>query len=250
MVKILISPINEEEIIETLKGEPDIIDIKNPKEGSLGASFPWIIKNAYCIINEYLKSINFKKEIKLSAVIGDFPNLPGSASLAALGAAVCGADYIKIGLMGPSNEEEALNIIKNVVKSVKEYDNNKKVVISGYADFKYIKKSINPLILPKLCNYASADVVMVDTAIKNGKSLFDNLSINEIGEFIDISHEYNLEVAIAGSLKFEDLKIIKKLNPDIIGVRSMVCENFDRNNGKIQSNFIKQIKYQLNSIYA
>ena len=33
---LLISPINHEEALESIKGGADIVDVKNPKEGSLG----------------------------------------------------------------------------------------------------------------------------------------------------------------------------------------------------------------------
>ena len=42
---LLISPINHEEAIESIEGGADIVDVKNPKEGSLGANFPWVIKD-------------------------------------------------------------------------------------------------------------------------------------------------------------------------------------------------------------
>jgi len=72
------------------------------------------------------------------------------------------------------------------------------------------------------------DVVMVDTAIKDGKSTFEFMDGNELKKFTDLSHEYGLENAIAGSLKFNDLPVLEKIGPDIIGVRGMVCGG-DRN---------------------
>ncbi len=43
-MKLLISPMNENEALEAIAGGADIIDVKNPKEGALGANYPWIIK--------------------------------------------------------------------------------------------------------------------------------------------------------------------------------------------------------------
>ncbi len=37
-MKLLVSPYTVEEAGEVLKGRADIIDVKNPKEGSLGAN--------------------------------------------------------------------------------------------------------------------------------------------------------------------------------------------------------------------
>lgn len=231
------------EVKIAIQGTPDIIDIKNPKEGSLGANFPWIIKQTREYIDNYNKNSNFK--IELSAVIGDFPNLPGTASLAALGAAVSGANYVKIGLMGPKNKEDAVKLAKSVVKSVKEYNKSVQIVIAGYADQYLLNTSIDPLLIPEITSESEADIAMIDTAIKNGNSLFDHLSMDKLDKFIAKSRNLNVKTALAGSLKFKDLPSIKKLEPDIIGVRTMVCENFDRLNGTINIELINKLKEDL-----
>ena len=99
---LLISPINHDEAIESIEGGADIVDVKNPKEGSLGANFPWVIKD----IRELTPS-----DMLVSATLGDVPYKPGTVSLAAMGALVSGADYIKVGLYGPSNYEEAVEVM-------------------------------------------------------------------------------------------------------------------------------------------
>ena len=93
-IKLLISPKNIEEAKIVIASHVEYIDCKNPTEGSLGANFPWIIKSMKELIPNDSSQL-------LSATIGDFPYLPGSAALAALGAAVSGADIIKVGLKGP-----------------------------------------------------------------------------------------------------------------------------------------------------
>ena len=42
-MKLLVSPRTIEGAIEAINGGADIVDCKNPDEGSLGATFPWII---------------------------------------------------------------------------------------------------------------------------------------------------------------------------------------------------------------
>jgi len=111
-MKLLISPKDEVEALEAALGGADIIDIKNPGEGSLGANFPWVIKK--------IKEIADLKDLEVSATIGDL-NLPGTASLAALGAASCGIDYVKVGLKVDS-EKKAKAVAKAVVLAVKEYN--------------------------------------------------------------------------------------------------------------------------------
>lgn len=212
-MKLLVSPINREEAVIASNGGADIVDVKNPKEGSLGANFPWVIR-------EVKEAVNGRQPI--SATIGDFNYKPGTASLAALGAAVAGADYIKVGLYDIQTEAQALELLTRITEAVKDYDPTKKVVASGYSDYKRIN-SISPMLLPAVAAEAGADVVMVDTGVKDGKSTFEFMDEKELTRFAELAHEHGLEVAIAGSLKFEDLPVLERIGPDIIGVRGMVC---------------------------
>ncbi|MCQ1535117.1 (5-formylfuran-3-yl)methyl phosphate synthase [Methanosarcina sp. KYL-1] len=212
-MKLLVSPINREEAVIASNGGADIVDVKNPKEGSLGANFPWVIR-------EVKEAVNGRQPI--SATIGDFNYKPGTASLAALGAAVAGADYIKVGLYDIQTEAQALELLTRITEAVKDYDPTKKVVASGYSDYKRIN-SISPMLLPAVAAEAGADVVMVDTGVKDGKSTFEFMDEKELTMFAELAHEHGLEVAIAGSLKFEDLPVLERIGPDIIGVRGMVC---------------------------
>lgn len=212
-MKLLVSPINREEAIIASIGGADIVDVKNPKEGSLGANFPWVIRDVKAVVNG---------RQPISATIGDFNYKPGTAALAALGAAVAGADYIKVGLYDIQTEAQALELLTKITQAVKDYDPSKKVVVSGYSDYKRIN-SISPILLPAVAAEAGVDVVMVDTGIKDGKSTFEFMDEEELKEFTDLAHEHGLENAIAGSLKFEDLPILERIGPDIIGVRGMVC---------------------------
>jgi len=181
----------------------------------------------------------------LSATIGDFPNLPGSASLAALGAAVSGADLIKVGLKGPNNVEEGIKLMKNVVKAVRNYNKNIKVVTAGYADYARMNTSLDFLAIPTIAAESGADVAMLDTYIKDKKGLFDFLNVNQLIEFKKKANDLNLRVALAGNLTQSVLSKIRKIKPDIIGVRSMVCEGHDRKYGSIRSDLIENLKSYL-----
>jgi uncharacterized protein (UPF0264 family) len=224
-MQLLVSPCSIEEARQALAA--DIIDIKNPREGSLGANFPWVIREVRAMTNK-----------PLSAAIGDYPFKPGGASLAAFGAACAGADYIKAGLMF-DGEERAAEFISAVVKAVKDEHPEKSVVIAGYADYERLG-TISPLLLPPLIAHAGADVAMIDTGIKDGKGLFDFMDEPILARFISACHDLGLETALAGSLAFRDLEGLHTLGPDIIGVRGMVCGG-DRNSA-IRADLVKKLK--------
>src|SRR5512136_1238885 len=117
-MRLLVSPMNIEEARKALEGGADILDVKNPKEGSLGANFPWAIRAVADLA---------KGRVPVSATIGDLEFKPGTASLAALGAAVSGADYIKAGLLGVRTADQASDMLGSIVQAVKESDIQKKV---------------------------------------------------------------------------------------------------------------------------
>ncbi len=232
-MRLLVSPINIEEAEAAMAGGADILDVKNPREGSLGANFPWVIRSVAEVA---------AGKLPVSATIGDFDYKPGTASLAALGAAFSGADYIKVGLLKIKNQDQAGEMLGPIVKSVKEFDDGKKLVAAAYSDYSRVG-SIAPMDLPEVASDCGADVVMVDTAIKDGKTTFEFMSENEIGEFISAGHDRGMEVAIAGTIKFGDLELLRRVGPDIIGVRGAVCGG-DRS-GQIKEELVRRMKADL-----
>ncbi len=109
----------------------------------------------------------------VSATIGDFSYKPGTASLAALGAA-------------------------------------------GYADYKRIN-SISPIELPAIGAKTGVDVVMMDTGIKDGRSTFEFLTEFELPDFVAIARGLGLNTALAGTIKFENIPLLKRIE-EIISI--------------------------------
>ena len=235
-MKLLVSVINENECRDVVKVSDEIIiDIKNPIEGSLGATFPYVIRKIRRVV---------PRGMEVSVAIGDIPNLAGTASLAALGASVCGVDYVKVGLMGPKTEREATYLMKNVVRSVKEFDKSIKVVAAGYADYKR-SNTLSPMSILKVAYFSKSNVVMLDTAIKDGKKLTDFLEIPFLKSFVEKAHKKGLKVALAGSLGKEDVSTIHTIGADIFGVRGAVCEKRDRKAGlkrKLVEEIFEEVK--------
>ena len=156
-MQLLVSPSSIDEARRS--GAADIIDVKKPSEGSLGANYPWVIRE--------IKSFAKKP---VSAAIGDFDFKPGGAALTAYGAACSGADYIKIGLTF-EGKEKARAVISAVVKAVKDEFPEKFVVIAAYSDYQRMG-SISPFDMAPIAADEGADFVMVDTGIKDRQSTF------------------------------------------------------------------------------
>jgi len=223
-MKFLISVVTEAEAILALKKPIDILDVKNPKEGSLGANFPRVTKRIVTLCKET------NPQVVISATLGNWHYAPGSATLAAYGLAYCGVDCIKVGLHQISTTEQAFQMMSEIVEAIKSVDEKILVVASGYAECKKIS-SINYDELIHASMDSKVDIVMLDTAIKNGKTLLDSLSVDELNDFVKKAHGLGMRAALAGSLDYESIHTLYNLKnkPDILGIRGLICSSSDRN---------------------
>jgi (5-formylfuran-3-yl)methyl phosphate synthase len=230
-LKLLISPKNQKEAKEATAGGAHIIDIKNPQEGALGANYPWVIQ-------DILKTK--PPHVQVSCTLGDAPNLPGTFALAATGAASLGVDYIKVGLYGVKTEIEAVFFLTQTVKAAKAVNPKIKIAATGYADAQKIG-ALNPMLVPTVAAKAGADIAMIDTYSKNGRTLLDHLTIQQLEMFVQAVHSHGLEAALAGSLRKQDLATLFDLSVDIAGFRGAVCTASDRNSGEITRELVADL---------
>jgi uncharacterized protein (UPF0264 family) len=230
-MKLLISVATAEEIPAALQGGADIIDIKNPAEGALGANFPHVIRQAVAAT---------PPPIPVSAAIGDVPNLPGMVSLAALGAATCGVDFVKAGLYGVRTASDAVNLLQAVCKAVRTCDPGIRIIATAYADARHFN-ALPPLDLPQAAADAGVDGCLLDTAGKETGSLLTNLTENQIFDFVSQCRANRLLSALAGSLQAKDIDRIRPLGADIIGFRTAACRDGYRR-GVIDALRVKHLK--------
>ncbi len=228
-MKLLVSPRGARGALEAVRGGADIVDVKNPEEGSLGASFPWKVR-------EVVEAVKGRAE--LSATAGDLDFKPGSASLVAHALASLGVDYVKAGFYGIRTPEQAVEMGRAVVRAASEY--GARVVLACYADHARVG-SLAPAHLPEVAQECGAHGVMIDTAIKQGGGLFSCMPEDEIRAFVELAHELGLVCALAGRLSLGDLLRVKELGADIAGVRSAACEGGRREAG-ISAERVRQLK--------
>ncbi len=234
---LLISPDGVQEAHDCAKAAEhlDIVDVKKPDEGSLGANFPWVIR-------EIREAVPAHKPV--SATVGDVPYKPGTVAQAALGAVVSGATYIKVGLYGCSTPEQAVEVMRGVVRAVKDHRPDAFVVASGYADAHRIG-CVNPLALPDIARRSGSDAAMLDTAVKDGTRLFDHVPPEVCEEFVRRAHDAGLLAALAGSVQVGDLRALTRIGTDIVGVRGAVCEGGDRNAGRIKPHLVAAFRAEM-----
>jgi hypothetical protein len=148
---------------------------------------------------------------------------------------------VKIGLKGPRDAKSASYLVERVVRAVRGADESAKVAVCAYGDFKRAR-TIKPILIPKIASEAEADVAMLDTAIKDGKPLTNFLQVEELKDFIDKAHSHGIWAAFACSLGLKELRELKQLNPDVVGIRGAACEGGDRKKGRISEEHVRMLK--------
>ena len=213
-MKLLVSVVDDAEARLAVAGGVDVVDVKNPAEGSLGAPDPGVIARVRDVV---------PAELELSAAIGDLPSLPGTAALAALGAVRSGAAYVKIGLWGPSTTQDAVAVLSAAREAV---DSDAAVIAVAYADAARVpSRPLPPSELVTAARRAGVSGCLLDTAIKDGRGLLSWLAADALAELVAEAHRAGLQMALAGELRAEDLPAIRATGADIVGVRSAACRD-------------------------
>lgn len=208
MSKWLASVQSLEEAQTLLSVLPDILDMKNPAKGALGAL-------SVATVTEIVKMINGR--CLTSATIGDLPMNADVIKKAMIEMVASGIDYVKIGLFPDPDLKGCISELAVTVKVLK-----KPVIAVIFAD-----KSINSDCISLLAE-SGFHGVMVDTAIKNGQHLLDHWDLSALSEFVATAHQHKLLCGLAGALRLEDIKTLKPLGAAYLGFRSALCEKRSR----------------------
>jgi (5-formylfuran-3-yl)methyl phosphate synthase len=231
-MRLLVSVVDVGEAREAAAAGADIVDVKNPGEGSLGAPSPAVIEGVRAAVPAGLP---------VSAAIGDLPNLPGTAALAALGAARSGAAFVKVGLWGVSTEAEAVDLLRAVNDGV-AVASGTVVVAAAYADARRVAHApLAPELLPRVARAAGVGVCLLDTAVKDGRGLLDWLSPDSLTSLVADAHGAGLQMALAGALRAEDLPVVQATGADIAGVRSAACSD-GRRSGPLDAARVRALR--------
>ncbi|MEL7564887.1 MAG: (5-formylfuran-3-yl)methyl phosphate synthase [Dehalobacterium sp.] len=230
---LLVSVVNGQEARAAAAGGADIIDLKNPAEGSLGAPTPQIIGEVCAAL---------KGDKPLSIALGEFPGKPGAAALAALGSAYFQPNFIKIAFMPDSPQKEILAALKEIRTGIRLMQQEKTINLVSVAFADIMNRGIWDLAdFAAVSQEGGAAGCLIDTWEKKGRSLLDYLSEREIGQFIKVCHDHQLFCGLAGSLQSSHICALHQLGPDIIGVRSAVCGG-NRLQGRVSAQSVRDLK--------
>jgi dihydroneopterin aldolase len=189
-----------------LAGGADIIDLKDPAKGALGALTPAAVRAT-------VSAIAGRRPV--SAVIGDLPMEPDAIAAAAELMAETGVDYIKIGLFPGDGRQACIRALSPLARRTK-------IVGVMFADD---EPDVALLPLMAECGFSGA---MLDTARKGEGRLLDHADMGTLGEFVRACRAHALLAGLAGSLEAPDVPRLLLLAPDYLGFRGALCAAHDR----------------------
>jgi hypothetical protein len=213
-MRLLVSVVSAHEARGALAGGADIIDVKDPAQGPLGAPSPRVLSEVVAEVGA---------AAPVSVALGDLPNMPHTAALAARGAALSGAAYVKVGLRGVHRLDEAVALMRAVADAVEPPT---AVIAAAYADAGTLDPpALAPQWLPDVVDQAGIAGALVDTFVKDGRGLYSWMSESELADLVARTRRAGGTFAVAGQLTRGDLR---RVAADVVGVRSAVCRGGDR----------------------
>lgn len=224
MTKWLASVQSLEEAQVLLPALPDILDMKDPSKGALGAL-------SVGLVAEIVKMINGR--CLTSATIGDLPMNASIIKSAIVDMASSGVDYVKIGLFPDEDLINCIIALEDTVKTLKV-----PVIAVIFAD----KQPEGDVI--SVLNESGFKGVMVDTAVKNGQHLLNHWNELTLASFVRTTHQNNMLCGLAGALRIEDIDRLQPLGADYLGFRSALCNQHKRTS-RLQLSLAEQVQNEI-----
>jgi uncharacterized protein (UPF0264 family) len=224
MTQLLVSVRSAMEAEAALRGGAALIDVKEPKRGSLGRA-------SDAVIADVVRTVARRRPV--SAALGELmdtmePSGGRTPPEALLEGLTPPAQYVKWGLAGSTSSWQRL--LHEAMRRLADHQPNCRIVAVAYADWRRAGA-------PKpheVCSFAiehDVGAFLIDTWQKDGLTLLDWMSLPDIEYLRERCRAAGVPVALAGSLSAAEIRILLPLCPDWIAVRGVVCQ--DRRRGSV-----------------
>lgn len=211
-IQLLISVTSVEEAKIALDNGADIIDLKDPSAGALGALPVEVIKS----VVDFIQHQASEAKKLTSATIGDLPMQPELILARVAELSETNVDIIKIGFFEAVDYQPCLNALQGATQT------GVKLIAVLFAEYTY------PPELIKAIKQAGFMGVMLDTAKKNGLTLLDYYDKERLNQFAKKVFTQQLQLGLAGSLNLQHIEVLRHIKPSYIGFRGGVCNKNQR----------------------
>jgi (5-formylfuran-3-yl)methyl phosphate synthase len=190
-----------------LAGGADLIDVKEPRHGSLGAAEPAV----WAAVAKAVAG-RVPTSVALGELLDDFQlqRLPHAA----------GMNFAKVGLSGcegvPDWAERWMRAMRGLSAGVRP-------VAVAYADWKAARSPSAVEMLP-VAAQLGAPYLLIDTFDKSSGRLLDHLSFDALAQLSDSAARRGIRLVLAGSLDECAIRRLAELRPAYFAVRGAACK--------------------------
>lgn len=217
MTQMLASVTSVEEALLALELGADIIDLKNPHDGALGAL-------PLATLASIVIAIDGRRTV--SATIGDAPDDAARIAQKVVATAATGVDIVKIGI-ATSRSQLAF------WQGKADLAGPRPATGAGPEPEPASTRLVAVLFADKAFDLAWIDAlaergfygVMLDTADKRAGGLRSHCDDAQLRNFVQRAHSKHLMCGLAGSLRLDDIAPLLALSPDYLGFRGALCRN-------------------------
>lgn len=230
MSRLLVSVRNLAEAQLAVDAGVDLLDLKEPTRGALGAVDPSVVAE----VVDYVAD-----RVPVSMALGELLDLPTDAAPSlAISRRLA---YVKVGLARCAAQPDWLPKFVALSNSL---PNETSLVAVVYAD----AASVGAPGVDEVLEAAAAarcSAVLVDTAIKDGRSLLDHWSPAVVRRFIAELSNRRLMSVVGGSLNGATIAQVASLGPDYVAVRGAVCRG--ERTGAVDAEKLREVRAALNA---
>jgi (5-formylfuran-3-yl)methyl phosphate synthase len=239
-MRLLVSVRDADEADVAVEGGADIIDAKEPAQGALGA-----------VSGETLQAINVAvaQRRPISAALGDFHEDPSGKAIARAGRAAVNSrtKIVKVGMDRSGVNALVMHCLSLIDVLHRELapDSRCDLVLGTYADMPRSRDDCLHRVIDVAGHVRPAGArcrvagVLLDTLSKDGRTLFDVMSVDRVAAWVRAAHEAELFVALAGSLDVRHVDMARDTGADIMGVRTAACDGGRR--GRVSSQRVRRV---------
>ncbi|MFN8706126.1 MAG: (5-formylfuran-3-yl)methyl phosphate synthase [Planctomyces sp.] len=279
--RLLVSVRNASEAISAWRGGADIIDLKEPQNGPLGAV-------SFAVPNDVLQSLRrlpSSPRVLLSVALGEarewlspFTETSDQGLLLdALRQMVSELQFLKMGLSTdvvsePPRPRDILqqwanvrDLIDSSIQQVSRRSDESAGVSLGDPELKHTGMAGPGWVAvayadadrsgaPSVTEVVDAAItsgcrgLLIDTFLKDGRGLFAWCSLAELTEIRNRTREAGLFLALAGQINAAAMDQLKVIQPDVIAVRGSVCRAGTRSL-EIEEEAVRGLKRQISSTF-
>jgi uncharacterized protein (UPF0264 family) len=210
--KLLISVRSAAEAAIALEAGADIIDVKEPARGSLGAA-------DVEVVDAIVRAVAARTAV--SVALGELVDFDAPPALPA------GVTYAKMGLHGAGRTAWASGLARCFASLPGIVP-----IAAAYVDHATVDvMTPSPMEVLDWAARHGAAGMLLDTFDKRGGDLLHHGGLPRLRKLIGAAHDAGLLVALAGSLTLESIPTVMAAAPDIIAVRGAACAGGDRTGG-------------------